>query len=782
MANLDILDTSTLVSDGCMPRSGSFKGNENVCFDSISDEDLLLKDLDSYWEDLNACLTVSRMVSDSIIRGMVNAVVQEAAENISSKEAEVARLNARLQLFGPDEFINCKSVVSPMQLRATSEVQSSCSGCSMGNTGHLGSVGIAALKHLQMLKNEIESLWSLSSSGMADWTHDNFCTVKQGNGLNPLSNVEKSIDALEVLLMTMCMHSGQADSSLTDTVYELRWRCNFEREVDTLIFQNFIGELQAEFEMKLHKECSLFDIQNKCQQKIVEELSNLRHELDSISRSILSLEPEHTSISGCHETFEELNHAKGGENFAYRGLEHNLVVDTSDMQESGFPSMANYRTTIPEVSDSSQILHMPKEDLVTYYKTEINNVKRHLESSLHEKTEELFRLKRECLKEKKGSLQCRREEDFVALKKKFLQIIAKLDKILSEAETCLVEVDHHKTCRYKPRIDSLFLEYEHLHDLLDDKTKKLKFISSRVSDAANQMPDYSSTEAHFLKKLKKLKWEIEDVKAEALFGKDREKCVLSELISQVKSQFVDFCMKNEMVEDLYSIMLRERTLDLENEKSEQVKQVSSLMILMDEKENALLLEVKKSEKLEQEIVSLLTLVEDKNKIASEVESRLEQQKKHFDKVFKEFNLLKDQACEHEKIISIDKEEIKLLKAKLGEASSQIHEYEAKVGDLTRKFVTVSNDLEEAGKQKTILLEIIQNKEHEASSATAKSEELMVQMASIFTFLQELSKSVAEFQSSILRNIQVENSRSQFHDCSSFSCDLFSCSYYEILSS
>lgn len=56
----------------------------------------LLEDLDLYLEDISDRLTISRMVNDSVIKGMVKAVQQLAAEEIAAKELEVAVLKERL--------------------------------------------------------------------------------------------------------------------------------------------------------------------------------------------------------------------------------------------------------------------------------------------------------------------------------------------------------------------------------------------------------------------------------------------------------------------------------------------------------------------------------------------------------------------------------------------------------------------------------------------------------------------------------------------------------------
>uniref|UniRef100_A0A1D1ZGW9 WPP domain-associated protein n=1 Tax=Anthurium amnicola TaxID=1678845 RepID=A0A1D1ZGW9_9ARAE len=758
MANLDIMEPSTLITDGFLLASSTFRGSENVCIDSANDENILLKDLDSYWDDLNTRLTVSRMVSDSVIRGMVNAIVQEAAEKISSLEAEVKKLNARLRLYESDTLANHKSELIPVQLSPKSQVQSSYSVCSTDNIMHLHNAMIVAENHLQMLKNEIASMQSSNSCGMTNPNSENFGVLNKGNGLDPLTKMDEGIDAFGTLLATMCEYTGKVISSLKDSFYEQQWQCEIEKMVDTIILQNFMGELQVDFKKKLSSKSSPFDIQNKHQLKKADELSSLRQELDSISKSIFGAEPEHSFTHDFHETFEDGDNTKMKDDLPHRGLENNPVTDTSHMEENGIPFVEKSEIITPEVADSSLIFRMPKEDLINYYKAEINKVKRQSESSLHEKTEELFRLKREFLKEK-GSLQCKKEKSFEAPKKKFLEIIVKLDKILFETEKFfMVQGDHDQTCSYKQTIDGLLLENLHLHDLLVDKRKEVKCLSSWVSDAASQMSNYSSTEVNLLKKMNNFKWEIEDVKTEAFIRNQIDKCILNELIYEVKSQLDDFHMRNEMLEEYYGIILMQKTLDLEAEKEEKLVQVASLSTVLNDKDRALSLEVKKSEKLKREIVSLLALMEEQSRIASETESMLAQQKEHFERVLEEFNLMKDRANGQEKLISDYREKSEISKARLDEALALVHQYEAKVCDLTQNFMATSNDLQEAEKHKAMLDVIIQEKESEIFSLTASSDEQIVQLRSILIVVEELSKSIAVFQSSIMENIQRRYSR------------------------
>lgn len=56
----------------------------------------ILKGLDSYLEDIDDRLTISRMVSDSVIKGMVEAIEKMAEEKITAKESEIAWMKSKM--------------------------------------------------------------------------------------------------------------------------------------------------------------------------------------------------------------------------------------------------------------------------------------------------------------------------------------------------------------------------------------------------------------------------------------------------------------------------------------------------------------------------------------------------------------------------------------------------------------------------------------------------------------------------------------------------------------
>ncbi|KAG8086719.1 hypothetical protein GUJ93_ZPchr0010g7652 [Zizania palustris] len=76
-------------------------GSAAVQGEPSSDENkMIIDDLDAFWDELNTSLHVSRYVTDSVMKGIVSAVEQEAACQIASKDAEIALLKEKLQQLG----------------------------------------------------------------------------------------------------------------------------------------------------------------------------------------------------------------------------------------------------------------------------------------------------------------------------------------------------------------------------------------------------------------------------------------------------------------------------------------------------------------------------------------------------------------------------------------------------------------------------------------------------------------------------------------------------------
>ena len=157
-------DTATsLVGD-----DGSEHVSNGVKEESDNLGNVLLDDLDSYLKDIYDRLVISRMVSDSVIKGMVNAVEQEASEKIAAKELEVANLRELLQnhQLGINEIEFSGFQVAyhePISIEHSS-FDAVAGDNKMGQT--LGSLRNAARNEIKKLREEINSLGGSSIRGI----------------------------------------------------------------------------------------------------------------------------------------------------------------------------------------------------------------------------------------------------------------------------------------------------------------------------------------------------------------------------------------------------------------------------------------------------------------------------------------------------------------------------------------------------------------------------------------------------------------------------------------
>ncbi|XP_008796779.3 WPP domain-associated protein-like [Phoenix dactylifera] len=770
--NSDVLDERFGTSaDGSLPSSRSFKGNENVGNDSAFYEKFLLDDLDSYWDEINDRLSISRMVSDSVIKGIVNAVVEEAAEKIASKDAEIATLNEMLQ--------SCKSDAAPSKRLASvvmlpkpsaikveiektkSELNQSYSDVStdLNYAKHLGRIKIVAEEQLHKLQEVLQDLKASNCHGRIDVGYMDsgmFGILPKVKADEKLLEIDGRIDGLKVMLASGYEQINDIFYLMKTSMWEQQWEHEFQKEISNLMMQNYIRGLQDEFETKLYEQRGLINTLIKSWQEKVAELATVREELDDISKSLWSSE-------NSHESFEECSVAKGKEHFPgkvlgnYRFPSHSEENGTIMMEKS-----EDSGKVVLEVVELSQLKHMTMEELVSYFKTEITKMRRQHESALQEKTEELFRFKREFLKEK-GSSPFRKDKDSELLKKKIPEVILKLNEILLEKEKLPpFHDDHDELCRLKERIDCLFSENQSLRGLLLDKRKEVKHLSSQVSDAASQMSLHSSVEANCLKQIMKFKGDLEDIKMEISIRHELYNVILRELISEHQCSMEDIKIETVSLQEIDSVLIKGVAWDamsaINPTISKYYKEKASLETKFLEKDKALRLEIDENRKLKQRMASLSSVMKEKEKLAIEIGSTLTQQKEQFDLAHQELSLLRDQVCKQEILISDFKKESYSMQSRLNEALQQIHQYELDINKLNEKLKSATDAFKEEGKQKAMLHHIIEEKQKSLSLSDTKGRDQAKQLDHIVVTAMELSKAVVGFESRSAEKIKRTKSR------------------------
>ncbi|URE40528.1 hypothetical protein MUK42_06558 [Musa troglodytarum] len=771
-----------------MISSSSFKGTDHVGDDSASYEKFIL-DMDSYWDELNERLSLSRMVNDTVIKGMVSAMVEEAAEKIASKEAEIAVLNEKL--------MSCKShvaagqnleITSSQSLMMEAEIDerrlescksclSSCGDCKCVN--NVSRLRIMVENQIQWLKNDLQHLKSLdivSREGIGP------CNIlHETKAIKKLLEVDQKVDVLKDILGLVFKEICAIICSKKVVLSELQWEHELQREINTIVLQDYVRGLQDEYETKLYHQTVFINNSNKNWQKKASELKAMRDELHAIMEEV-----------NYHENFEEWTVTKRKDHFPAKVLgNHNFP---SQPEENETMMMEKSGDSGENMLDFAHLNHMNKEELLFYFKTEMTKMRRRHDSALLEKTEELFRLKREFLKER-GSSVLRKDKELEHLREKVPGFILKLDEILVEKEMLLELYNHDDELQsFKEKNCSLVYENKRVRNLLMEKTNELKCLSAQISDAESQKALHSSAEANYLNQLRKLASVIEDVKTETNFRDQLCNIMLRGLIDEHRCVMQDTEIKIKLLMEINNTIFRgvicdaitcmnptiskyskeklslealllqkENALRSEIEENSKLKQdVASLSSSMKEKENlnmsfeatllekenALRLEIEKNCELKQVIASISSSLEEKEQLASESGSTLMQQKQQLDIVHRELSMLRDHKSMREEQLSRCKLELISLTTRLNKTLQQNHYYELELDKLNEKLKLVSDALIEEETQKTMLLGVIEEKDGEQ----------VKQLRSISEAMMELSKGLADLERHLIESSKRNESR------------------------
>ncbi|XP_057971931.1 WPP domain-associated protein [Malania oleifera] len=789
---------ATLCGDASVQLCNGAKGSENLGDD-------LLEDLDSYLEDLNDRLTISRMVSDSVIKGIVSAVEQEASERIAEKELEMVGLKETLHLYCVGEDKNGSLGFQVPSHKRTSVKQ----GLPLSFSGtleehdrmrqSLNSLRIAAKGQFKNLKKEIDQMRGCSSIKRIS---SNSELVGLGGILDEkVSGKWMDVDrALQNLKTTLDAVYKQVD----DMVYmskaslsEWQQEKEFQGEVEAMVIRNSICSLQEEFEEKLWDQNAQFcGIQIVSWLEKFNEISSLRQELDTISKLLSSPEIGHL-ISHGYESSEEWNNAKRTDHF-HRKVSGSLWEGNGKHGDS--------KITLPENLESSQLKHMSKEELFKYFKAEMTKMKRNHESQVQEMTEEYFILKRELFKEREASLLLRKDKEFDVLKKKIPQVISKLEYVLLENEKLPSGCSKGESLGgLKDRLDALLSENRKLRDLLTDKKKEVKCLTMLVSDAAEKKSKHSLAEANYSKMIGNFKCAIEDAHIEAFVSDEVYKCVLREVTGQIRCDTEQSDLESVIMQDICGIIFREAVHDAEaavecgigdSDMQSMIMQELCKIIFREafkdaaaevnilktkyvsendlrmslegkvlEVERALKSENEEKERLKQEMLLMALSMEEKDKSELEIVTALQKEKEQFDLTSQELHRLREQVSQQQMLISDGSKESDLMKSKLVEALVKIDLYEGEISTLNQKLDLTLEEFRETDEKRRVLLGVVQEKQNILALAKTEDCDNRKKLESIITLAHGLLKAIADLECRVMETIKrnsfrLEDSTSQ----------------------
>ncbi|XP_027089017.1 WPP domain-associated protein [Coffea arabica] len=568
-------------------------------------EDELLVDLDTYLDDIDDRLMISRMVSDSVIKGMVNAVEQEAAEKIAAKELKVANMEEILKFHNVD--FDAIESFGPSMIEDQLESIRSGRGVTFEEACSVHDKMGESLKGLSSIVRE--QFKNLEKGIVGAGGCSSIKSINSGSELVGLGgilwekeseswvDVDRMLDTLTMTLENICYQAYDMLRLSKSTLSQWHWERDLQEELENMVMHSSIQTIQEEFEQKLWSESALLSgSQSVDWIEKFSQISDVRKELAAMLKSLSHSETEQLSSHGSHdadhfhrralsnhinsssslwdgngklegsttdvpENYEavQLKHLNKEELVAHfnniitklrrdhESTVHQLTEDYYSLKRE-YLKLEGSTTDVPENYEAVQLKHLNKEELVAHFNNIITKLRRDHESTVHQLTEDYYSLKREYLKERGSCLPHKKDKEFDLLRKRIPAVILKLDDILEENEK--PPASNSNTGSFhdlKDRPLGLLSGNHQLKDSLRDRKNEVKLLSSQVADAAEKRLEHSIVEANSA---------LEDAHIEAAVIEDIYKCVVSEIARCMKCATEESDLKYLITQQVYDIVLK----------------------------------------------------------------------------------------------------------------------------------------------------------------------------------------------------------------------------------
>ncbi|GMI77448.1 hypothetical protein like AT2G34730 [Hibiscus trionum] len=758
-----------------------------------------LHDFDSYVEDIRDRLIISRMVNDSIIRGMVNAVEQDAADRIAQKELELVRLKEMLKSYhvGPDE----NELLSPLLKNNEPKIEwlggfSRLSDALVEHDKMLESFGrlkSAAKGKLKNLRKDIHQIRGHGSIRKINSVSElvGLGGILQEDEPKKWIDVEKTLDSLRITLESVYEQVGNIVYTSRVSLSQWQQEREYQEEVERMVVTTCIQGLKEQLEERLWDQNAQWHGNgNVSWIEKINMISGLRQELDAISKSLSNPETGTLNSQSSLEINGDLNNNKKTDHLQQKVPGDD--VSSSDLLWEGNGKHGEVVITVPQSLDGTQLIHMAKDDLIHFFKVEMTKMKRNHDYKLQEMTEKYFSLKREYLKERGSSLPSRKDKEFDVLRKKIPDVIVKLDRILVENEKVpLLGNNNDNLIILKDRCESLLLENRQLRDSLSDRKEEANHLSSQLSDAMEKMSQYSFVKESLLEKVENLESVIEGAHIQATINWDLYNFLIRGAISQIKWMSEDSEVEHSIMKEIYNLVLKDASCNISQVSERGFKESDLESLAMDElcaiiyrealteaqeklhdlslnafeKERVLKLEVAEKEKLQQHVLLMTSAINEKEKLYNETAAALAREKEKYMAASQELDIARDQTNQHQMIIFKCNEESSVLKTTLRQASEELEQYKRETHELNRKLDRAVKDLNESNDERRKLLLAAKGKDDILSLVKANENEHRKQMESIIILVQGLFKELAAFECRVLEymkrsNLRLENLSSE----------------------
>lgn len=650
--------------------------NINPSSDPVPYENTILEDMDSYWDDLSTYLIVSRMVNDAVIKGIVNAVTQDAAADISSKEAEMEDLSERLRFYEFDVKKGSKFVSPIMHERIFMEKK---------YKKHLLCLKASTVEQLQNLKNELECLRSFTDMENTNMCSENVWSCCKDKVAENLERMEEGLHEFMESISSIHQENDEILCFFNNLLYEQTYMWDIQKDLSGIIVQNRINELQEAFNTKLQIDNDNYTNQkNSCLKRCV-ELRSLRNELDTLSKTLFNSDIGDLMSYHGHEN-AEWNTDDRREDFYRKALGNHLPY-SSYKQDIAADQSEKSKKSMLKILESPHLSHMKKEEFFSYLKNEVMKMNMNHEVALQQKTEELFKAKRQLLKIK-DSMSLKKDSELEILRKKIPEFLLKLDNVIT-SNTFSAEKYLAKSSDFKDQNDNLICENQYLRDLLAVKEKEIKSLLARSSEPANENSNHITQFRG-----------MECMKLEADLREKVHTIVLSESIGELHCHSELYRMEVNFNHEIYSIILQGYCEDVR----------SAFNAIITQKNGELCFEVEKANKLKNSIESLSKLMEKRESSIQEAELKLVQQKDETQVIYAELCKFKEKVGAQEKLISKIKNDCDVLNIKLQEANKYVEFYKKERSKVDDILNDTSLELIKAENENKHFHEIVKKKE------------------------------------------------------------------------
>ncbi|KAG2576529.1 hypothetical protein PVAP13_6NG027800 [Panicum virgatum] len=458
--------------------------------------------------------------------------------------------------------------------------------------------------------------------------------------------------------------------------------------------------------------------------KRYDEFYCLREQLDTISKSLLTSEWGFLGSQLNSEGSEDASKQRSEEK------SRNGVAKKICSEEEVF-------------ADPKLLKHMDNDALISYINKSMNEMKRQHDSTVHEQTEQIFKLKRELLKrEGPNPWHLRNNKELDHMRKEIGEVLSKLDVLLLENKRTFV----------RSKADTFPGQHDK-SNVVDSDVMQLQGGATNNEEhwsLPTQAPHFASLEAHHKRHIIRLESDIEDASTAATVREEVEKIVMKEFFSEMKIRLHGYEMELDMKHEVCSIIQNEAVARA---------MLDSLLLKCKEKKDCAEEESKqkqKIEKLKRIVDSFTKVVREKEEFVSQIGLRAMEAR--VGSLCHEIDLLRDKVGKQDSYISEKNREFDIIVGRLEQAQHHVQNNDATLGDLNDRFRTVSASLKELEKQNQVLHSIIEEKEKRLTSAVSKDKELKEFMESIVKSVRDFENFMMNQQTIVANKVQHNESR------------------------